>query len=163
MGNFNLVCSLSSPRLVQGFVLISCWLFANTVSCNQHVWLFPLVMTRDLSFQPDKNTLHRFPSSELQFMYTSFFCNRHFLLIRNNLVSINFGLKAMIKETKLLSLGIAVTDGPGTYGQNIVPEMGFLQLQRVQPPGAMPGTREEGGSGQHRELGAQCPQLNSAQ
>lgn len=144
MGNFNLVCSLSSPRIVQGFVLISCWLFANTVSYNQRVWLFPLVTTGELSFQPDKNTLHRFPSSELQFMYTSFFCNRHFLLIRNNLVSINFGLKAMIKETKLLFLGTAVpvTDGPGTHGQNMVPEMGFLRLQGVQPSGTVPGTRE---------------------
>lgn len=77
-------------------------------------------------------------------MYTSFFCNRHFLLIRNNLVSINFGLKAMIKETKLLFLGIAmpVTDGPGTHGQNMVPEMGFLRLQGVQPSGTVPGTRE---------------------
>lgn len=105
-------------------------------------------MAGDLSFQPDKNTPHGFPSSELQFMYISFFCNRHFLLIRNNLVSINFGLQAMIKETKLLFLGIAVTDGPGTHGQNMVPEMGFLRLHRVQSPGAMspgamsPGTRD---------------------
>lgn len=98
MGNFNLLCFLSSQWLVQGFVLISCWLVVDTVSYNQHVWLFPLVMTGDLSFQPDKNTLHRFPSSELQFMYTSFFCNRHFLLIRNNLVSINLVLKPWLKK-----------------------------------------------------------------
>ena len=41
MGNFNVVCSLSSQGLVQDFVLITCWPFAKTGSSNQYVWLFP--------------------------------------------------------------------------------------------------------------------------
>lgn len=73
------------------------------------------------------------------------------MLIRNTRVSINVGLKAMIKETKLLFLGTAapVTDGSGTHGQKMLPGMGFLQL-----PGGSPGTQEWGHSRQKGELGA---------
>ena len=78
------------------------------------------------------------------------------MLIRNTHASINFGLRAMIKETKLLFLGIAVTDGSGTHGQKTQPEMGFFQL-----PGGIPGTQEWGHSRQRR-AGSTMSWLNGA-
>jgi hypothetical protein len=49
----------------------------------------------------------------------------------------------MIQETKLLftEIVVPVTDGPGTQGRATVSKMGFLQYQRVQPPGGIPGTQ----------------------
>lgn len=65
----------------------------------------------------------------------------------------------MIKEIKLLFLGIAVpvTDGSGIDEQKSMPEMGFLQLQRE--PSCQEGSlRHRNGdiSRQTGELGAQC-------
>lgn len=63
----------------------------------------------------------------------------------------------MIKETKLslLAIAVPVTDGPGTHGKKVAPDMGFLRLQKESSCQEGPLGHENEDTLQWR-AGAQC-------